>query len=802
MSLLDSLLDAIIRLDGDVLVMHVGEKPYVVTPSEGASEFRGPLAWGHVELSSRVLTSEAMLMMLDQMLPAAARAGLDEFGVAEHDVAAASDSAERFAIVAARGGDDIWVEVRRQSRHPAAAGRAVEQVAEFGSGGHQAAAPTAVAAPPETPHVSHVPADGRARADAPAPAKESTASPPDRQAAATAPPAVSFDAALSGDDEEVLGIDVSYGPDEFDPEPYASERPLMPVHAPGQDWGDDVMTEQDLNELLGASISVPAEPDSCEVHVLGDLDGDLADWDRDLGGDAGQEGADDPTAPQRAGPPTPDLIPAPAADVRQAECSDNQVEPVDAAPIAPTPETAWSETTPAMSVAGKSFVADAGSPASAAPSEESVLADESRNDPPAPVAAHTGDPGGTTAAPVRSPDTSAGRQEVPSRPGAVIVPLPRQRAGTPAETGAPGESAFARLLRLAASRGASAVYVVADTAPMIRVDGEFTVLEGEAALSTASVERLLADLTPEESEAAHPHGWTAMVPEVGRVRCQPFRDRRGPGAIVRMMPPRSIAADQLGLPPEVQALCSEADGLVVVAGGPGSGRSTLLTSFVDVVNRGRSDHVISVESRIEFVHESGRSFISQREVREGPAALADAVGAALCEEPDVLVIDDLATPELVALALRAAESGRLVFAAVTASSAVAAVERILEMSPAGAREQARAALAGTLRGVVAQMVLRRLTGGRVAAREMLINTAEVAALIRDGRTPELADAIENGRRHGMISFAECLARLVREGSVHASHAQRKAPDSDRLAASLRRADAGAPMGERPAQAGG
>jgi twitching motility protein PilT len=172
-------------------------------------------------------------------------------------------------------------------------------------------------------------------------------------------------------------------------------------------------------------------------------------------------------------------------------------------------------------------------------------------------------------------------------------------------------------------------------------------------------------VSPAGQESAPPSAeWLIDVPEIGRVRCLTFRDHRGPGIIFRMVPPRAIAADQLGLSAEVQGLCSEADGLVLVTGGRDSGRSTLPTSFVDLINRTRADHIITLESQIDFVHESKRSFISQREVR-GEDAMGGSVRSACREEPDVLVIEDIRSHDVAALALEAAETGFLVFASVS-----------------------------------------------------------------------------------------------------------------------------------------
>jgi twitching motility protein PilT len=176
--------------------------------------------------------------------------------------------------------------------------------------------------------------------------------------------------------------------------------------------------------------------------------------------------------------------------------------------------------------------------------------------------------------------------------------------------------------------------------------------------------------------------------------------------------------------------------------------------------------------------------------------MVSAVRAACREEPDVLIVEDLHTQELAALALDAAESGRLVFASVPGVSTPSALERLIELFPAERREKVQASLAGTLRGIVSQVLLRKLRGGRVAAREVLINTPAVAGLILEGKTFQLPAALENGRTSGMISFAESLASLVREGTVHPAHAYRKAPNRDQFMAALRRSGVDTAIAER------
>ena len=343
-----------------------------------------------------------------------------------------------------------------------------------------------------------------------------------------------------------------------------------------------------------------------------------------------------------------------------------------------------------------------------------------------------------------------------------------------------------RILRLAANRGASVVYIVAQSRPMVRVDGEISPLEEEAVLTSADITLLINSIGAIDDDTAVETVERLLdVPEVGRVRHLTFHDHRGPGIIFRMIPPRVISAEQLGLTAEIQGLCAQPDGLVIVTGEPMSGKSTLLSAFVDLINHNRSDHVIVIESQIRFVHESRRSFVSQREIRGGSEALVQATRRALREDPDVLFIEDISAPDVAALALEAAAGGRLVFGALAASSTTAAIEQLIDSCPAERRVQMRTALADLLRGVVAQVLLRRLKGGRVAAREILLNSHGIASLILEGKTVQLPAAL-SGRRHGMMPLTDSLATLVRDGVVHLGEAYRKAADRDALLATLKR----------------
>jgi twitching motility protein PilT len=379
-----------------------------------------------------------------------------------------------------------------------------------------------------------------------------------------------------------------------------------------------------------------------------------------------------------------------------------------------------------------------------------------------------------------------------ARPSAVAPPTPpsapepQSAPFTPAD-----DAALTRTLRTAAARGAATLYVVAQSKPMIRVEGEISALDGEPALSAAEVERLITELAPPRKRDALQQGpveWLCDVPEVGRVRCLTFKDHRGPGVLFHMFPQRAIAGEgeHQGLPADVRALCQQSDGLVLVAGGRATGKSTLLNAFVDQINRSRSDHIITIESQIGFVHESRRSFVSQRETRGDAELAAGFIKSALHEDPDVMVIEDLKTPESVAAAIEAAESGRLVLASIQASSSIGALERMIELFPPERQSKIRASLANTLRGVVAQVLLRRVKGGRVAAREILLNTATVATLVGEGKTFDLPGVLEGGRQQGMMPLTDSLAAQVRDGSVHPAEAYRKAQDRGAFINALKR----------------
>jgi twitching motility protein PilT len=298
------------------------------------------------------------------------------------------------------------------------------------------------------------------------------------------------------------------------------------------------------------------------------------------------------------------------------------------------------------------------------------------------------------------------------------------------------------------------------------------------------------ELAPESARDAVRRGtateWALELDDLGRILCTTFRDFRGPGALFQMISAKAASADQLGLSRDMQALSTESEGLVVVAGPRASGKSTLIAAFMDLVNRSRSDYVITLERQIRLVHDNRSSTVSQREIRGSSEEVVAQARLAMRENPDVLVIEDIRSPEVLQVALDAAGSGVLVFISVTAPSAAAAVERLLDMVPVERRGPVQALLSETLRGVVSQVLLRKTGGGRVAARELMLATGEVTGLVSEGQAGQLPQAIEHGRKHGMVPLNDALVAFVQSGAVDVREAYRKAADRPGLVALLKR----------------
>jgi twitching motility protein PilT len=375
---------------------------------------------------------------------------------------------------------------------------------------------------------------------------------------------------------------------------------------------------------------------------------------------------------------------------------------------------------------------------------------------------------------------------------AVVLPLTRTplRAEVPPPLADQALAGLDRLLRLAAARGASTLFLSSGTRPSIRVDGEVQALESTTILGPNDVESLLLTLMPERNAEALRRGatseWICDFPDLGRVRCMSFRDHRGPGGVFRIMPTRAVTSQQLGLSPEIQALAAGTQGVVLVAGPRSSGKRTLMSALVDLINRTRRAHIITIEREINVVHERGSSFVSQREAHGGADEMLELARAALREDPDVLVLESVRGAELMTLALDAAASGRLVICGFPAHNATGAVDAIIDLFPPDARRQVQISLAQNLCGIIVQVLLNKAAGGRLAARELLLNTPAVASVIAEGKTSQLPLVIEGGRKHGMVPLNDALAGFVQSGAVDVREAFQRTQDRAGFLATLQR----------------
>jgi twitching motility protein PilT len=263
-------------------------------------------------------------------------------------------------------------------------------------------------------------------------------------------------------------------------------------------------------------------------------------------------------------------------------------------------------------------------------------------------------------------------------------------------------------------------------------------------------------------------------------------DRKGMGAVFRVIPSQILTAEQLGLSPHLLQLCHLSKGLVLVTGPTGSGKSTTLCAMVDYINRSRHDHVITIEDPIEFVHDNKSCLINQREVHTHTESFKDALRAALREDPDIVLVGEMRDLETVAIAIETAETGHLVFGTLHTSTAASTVDRIIDQFPADRQSQIRVMLSESLKGVIAQTLCRKVGGGRVAALETLIVNTAISNLIREGKTFQIPSMMQVGKAQGMQTLNDALADLVKNKLVAPEEAYVKAVDKAGFEALLKR----------------
>ena len=349
-----------------------------------------------------------------------------------------------------------------------------------------------------------------------------------------------------------------------------------------------------------------------------------------------------------------------------------------------------------------------------------------------------------------------------------------------------------RLFRVLWASQGSDLHLSAGMPPLMRKDGQIQVLEADAAaLSGDDITKLLDPIMPparrDELASRHDTTFAYEVTGLGRFRAKVFADRKGRGAVFRFIPAILPTAEELNLSPYVLRLCTQSKGLVIVTGPSGAGKSTTLSVLVDHINRTRTDHVITIEDPIEFLHESKGCLINQREIGTHTDSAADALRAALREDPNIVVAGDLGDAATTRLALQTVESGHLVLASMPMATTAAAIDRVIDQFPEQQQTPIRMLLSETLKGVIAQTLCRRARGGRVAAFEVLLVNGAITNLIREGKTFQIPSIIQASRAQGMMSQGDALMELVTNQVIDAEEAYAKAVDQTGFEALLKRA---------------
>ena len=325
--------------------------------------------------------------------------------------------------------------------------------------------------------------------------------------------------------------------------------------------------------------------------------------------------------------------------------------------------------------------------------------------------------------------------------------------------------------------GASDLHMTSTLVPMFRLHGDIVPIEGCPPITPEQMSQILMEITPDhnkvEFEASHDTDFAYELEGFGRFRSNLFHDHRGPGGVFRLIPSKILSAEQLGLPKAVLDLCHLSKGLVLVTGPTGSGKSTTLAAMIDHINTTRTEHIITIEDPIEFVHETKTCLVNQREVKRHTESFKRALRAALREDPDIVLVGEMRDLETIEIAIETAETGHLVFGTLHTTTAASTVDRIIDQFPTERQAQIRTMLASSLKGVVAQTLCKKIPSGRVAALEILIANNAMAANIRDGKTHQIPSLMQMGGKLGMKLLNDALMEHVKSGLVDPAEAYLK-----------------------------
>ncbi len=338
-----------------------------------------------------------------------------------------------------------------------------------------------------------------------------------------------------------------------------------------------------------------------------------------------------------------------------------------------------------------------------------------------------------------------------------------------------------RFLRLMNDRGGSDFHFTVGRPPMLRVSGGMEKIRYRT-VSEADYIDMMRPISPphrwKEFEETGDTDFAHEVPGLARFRVNLFRQQRGPGAVMRVIPTKILTLEQLGLPEQVRRVVEIKNGLVLVTGPTGSGKSTTLAAIIDLINETRAFHIITIEDPVEFVHPNKKCLIHQREVGSHATSFSEALKGAGREDPDLILVGEMRDRETISLALTAAERGTIVFGTLHTNNAVKTVDRMINVYPAGEQEGIRGVLGEVLRAVIAQQLLPKIGGGRIAAIEILFGSVAVGNMIREGKTSQITSTIQTGVKQGMIDMDGSIRNLFDEGKIDARAAYDKAIDKE------------------------
>ena len=338
------------------------------------------------------------------------------------------------------------------------------------------------------------------------------------------------------------------------------------------------------------------------------------------------------------------------------------------------------------------------------------------------------------------------------------------------------------LLAFSVKNGASDLHLSAGLPPMIRVDGEVKKINLPA-MEHKDVHRLIYDIMNDKQRRDYEElletDFSFEVPGVARFRVNAFNQNRGAGGVFRTIPSKVLSMEQLGLGQIFKDIADLPRGIVLVTGPTGSGKSTTLAAMMDYINENRYDHILTVEDPIEFVHQSKKCLINQREVHRDTHGFNEALRSALREDPDIILVGEMRDLETIRLALTAAETGHLVFGTLHTTSAAKTIDRVIDVFPSEEKDMVRAMLSESLQAVISQTLLKKNGGGRVAAHEIMIGTPAIRNLIRENKVAQMYSAIQTGAAQGMVTLDQSLKNLVSKGIITtaAARSAAKSPEA-------------------------